>query len=125
MFCRKLNPCAICGGHIISNAIVEQDTNDGRFHQFCSSCAQTDKCGICTLSKDCRFYNTSVHPEVQPYVMKVVRQGSMTIQKQEINDKRIEIICKECSCYNPDDLSHYCLKEQRNGCKNFKVNWRD
>ena len=125
MFCRKLNPCAICGGHIISDAIVEQDTSDGRFHQFCSACAQTSKCGICTLSKNCRFYNTNVHPELPTYVMKVQQQGSMTIQRQVLNDKRIEAVCKDCPCYNSNDKEQHCLKEQGSGCKNFKVNWRD
>lgn len=109
----------------MSGAVVEQDTTDGRFHQFCTSCSQADKCGICVLSQNCRFYNTSVHPELQPYVMKVERQGPMTVHRQAPNEKRIEVVCKDCSCYNPDDKSKYCLKEQKVGCKNFKVNWRD
>ena len=56
--------------------------------------------------------------------MKVVQQGSMTIQRQEINEKRIEIVCKGCSCYNSDDKENYCYK-QTGGCKNYKVNWRN
>ena len=41
-----------------------------------------------------------------------------------INEKRIEIVCKGCSCYNSDDKENYCYK-QTGGCKNYKVNWRN
>lgn len=123
MYCKELNPCSICGRHIMGNSIIEQD-DSGNFHQICAECAAIKGCRICINNSACRFYNQSFHPELQPYIMKVVRQGSMTIQKQEINEKRIEIVCKNCLCYNPDDKGHYCYK-QFDGCKNHKTDWRN
>lgn len=107
----------------MGDSIIEQD-DQGNFHQICVECSKASKCNICANTTSCRFNNMSVHPEVQPYVMKVVRQGPMTMQRQEVNEKRIEVICKDCLCYNPDDKENYCCK-QTGGCKNYKVNWRN
>lgn len=38
MFCKKLNPCGICGRHIMGDPIIEQDAQ-GNFHQICAECA--------------------------------------------------------------------------------------
>lgn len=107
----------------MGDPIIEQDAQ-GNFHQICAECAQTNGCSICANTNKCRFFNTSVHPEVQPYIMKTMRQGPMVVQRQEVNEKRIEVICKDCSCYNPNDKENYCYK-QIGGCKNYTVNWRN
>lgn len=107
----------------MGESVIDQDEN-GEFHQICLGCSTKSKCSICINSKLCQFNDINIHPEIQPYVMKVERQGPMTVQRQAINEKRIEVVCKNCLCYNPDDKESYCRK-QLFGCENYKVNWRN
>ena len=107
----------------MGESIIDRD-EQGNFHQICVGCSAREECNICVNAGACQFDNMNIHPEIQPYIMKVERQGPMTIQRQAPNEKRIEVICKECLCYNSEDKEKYCCK-QIGGCKNYKVNWRD
>ena len=124
MFAAHLSPCAICGRHIMGNAIIDQD-DSGNFHQICMECAKKDKCSICINATNCRFNNMSIHPELQPHVMKVMQRGSTTIQTAVINEKRVEVVCTNCPCYNSEDKVNFCLFQLHQGCKNYKIDWKD
>lgn len=107
----------------MGESIIDQDEN-GEFHQICLGCSTKSECSICVNNGVCQFDNMNIHPEIQPYVMKVEHQGPMTISRQAPNEKRIEAVCKNCLCYNPEDKDKYCYK-QIGKCKNYKVNWRN
>lgn len=123
MFAERLNPCAICGGHIMGQPILDLD-KEGKYHKLCVSCSQKSQCEICFYANRCDFNNRQIHPELQPYVMKVIRQGPMTVQNQVINEERIKVVCKTCKCYNPEDKESYCRKGKMK-CSNYDPKWRD
>lgn len=88
-------------------------------------CAKKDKCSICVNATKCRFYNTSIHPELQTHVMKVIQQGPATIQTAVVNEKRVEVVCVDCPCYNPKSKVNFCFAQFHHGCKNYKIDWKD
>lgn len=113
-------PCDICGGHIMSTAILEVD-KDGAVHQMCQNCAQLPLCATC-INKDKCAFQTDTSCAAPHMITTQERRGNVVLQTQKINPERVNMTCaKGCICYQ----DNHCLKNDGVGCNNYKTNWRN
>ena len=112
--------CNICHQPIIpgaNNTILTKTDNDiwllchyACYEQYIGKCAT---CGHrkCALDED----NTA-----PKFVVKVVRQGAMTIQTQVLNPVLVDKYCGEdCQCWDPNQ--NECVRQNGLGCQNYKL----
>ena len=119
-----LDYCQLCGAPIIGKAVI--DVTDDEAHIICGRCTNATPCQTCS-NKYCAFeQDQSCHE--QPYVMVRKQQGNMIMQTQALNPKRIEATCRKgCPCFNEEGLNDgtFCMRQQEDGCRNHKMNWRE
>lgn len=104
--------CNICGSVISPRAaiIVEEAL-------ICEKCySLKNTCASCSLNQDCAFENDpSPLPKV---VIQSFRQDNTIIQKQVLNPERVNLLCKNCSCFHDDGVCarplNLCAKYLRN-----------
>ena len=124
MFTSDLHTCSICGGVMLTPAILDQDSN-GDWHEICQNCLNAPLCQTC-IHQYCAFQQNQECKE-PPYVMREVRQGNMIAQTQVMNPKRVEATCRQgCPCFNEDglDTGEFCGRQNEWGCNKYHTNWR-
>lgn len=118
-YCETLNPCELCGTHILNGAIIEIDEM-GNSHQFCGKCGNLDPCQLCQEATECVFDSDTSCSE-PPIVTVTQQNGNIRVQSQQINPKRIEATCaKGCNCYIPNEEYH-CLRKLGTGCSKYRL----
>ena len=124
MFASDLHTCSVCGGVMLTPAILDQDSN-GDWHEICQNCLNAPLCKTC-IHQYCAFQQNQECKE-PPYVMREVRQGNMIAQTQVMNPKRVEATCRQgCPCFNEDGLDNgtFCGRQNEFGCSKYHTNWR-
>ena len=115
--------CPVCGTPQKANDLTVYITDKGEITYVCKNCLQyMGVCQTCIHQSDCGLMNDKTEP---PYIMKVVRQGMMTMQTQVKNPKLVVKHCQKCVCSDGTDPSIKdvtCFKEQ-NGtlCSNWQI----
>lgn len=107
--------CHICGHLILSDAVLLEKNSEWRY--YCKRCAKAlETCATCSCSNLCDF-QTNPSP-IPPTIRKTIRQGNMTIQKDEINPERVAITCqKNCKCFSEE---FGCKKQNLQYCENWR-----
>lgn len=112
---RSVPKCSICGGYIISDAVLD----DG--HLVCPNCISISKsCKICRFCNTCE-YETNPSP-LEKTIQREIRNGNSVFVTQGMNPERVRITCeKGCKCYDPQKG---CLR-QNNSCPNYEIHYND
>ena len=109
--------CDICSKPgVPTNTILFKTDNDiwllahlACYDQYIGKCASCVNAQACTLDAD---------HTLPKYVMKIVRQGSMTLQTQVLNPQLVDKHCHNgCLCYDGNN----CLHQNGQGCQNYKL----
>lgn len=118
-FQSELTVCSICGKAILDKAII--DTEDDRNYYVCGQCLEAlDTCATCKHCGTCAFRTDQTCPE--PMTVPItVRQGNMTMQTQQMNPKRVELLCTKCPCYS---ATTGCMRSEDGKCELYKTNRR-
>lgn len=120
-----LDPCDICGNHIIGTKFWVIDENETKEHQICGQCGQRiaqNRCIACQKANYCAFQQDT-NCQLPPMVMVEMREGNAVMQTQIKNPDRIAATCAiNCDCYNKD--SKICMREI-GGCNNHRTLWRN
>lgn len=114
--------CRICGNLIPKGGCFMEE--NGSFYMMCDDCVTGHPCKSCKEVQGCRF-ETDQECQEPPYIMTQRRQGSMVVQTQILNPKRIQATCAQgCPCYH-DGEDFHCWKQTGCGCNNHNYNWRN
>ena len=119
MYTDALDPCEICGNHILAEKHWYGAGNT--FHQTCARCGNAireNACQVCVNGSYCAFQqDTSC--TLPPVITTQHRQGNSVIQMQQKNPARIEQTCaKGCKCFMNDT----CMREVGD-CGESEIDW--
>lgn len=111
--------CDVCGRPtLIEHTIIHTAEDD--YYLMCGEChMMTKSCAICQKYNVCEF-ETNTENTMPKTVMKTVRQGTMVIQSEVINEERVKALCHNCECW---DAECGCMKMHNIQC--FKINTDD
>lgn len=99
-----IRTCDSCG-RAFETLVIDMSEESPRF--LCEECLNAyGTCRKCIKLNICDFVGDRSSPDM---VMKQLRQGNQVIQMSVKNPDKIEIYCKRCGCWNPED--EYCMKE--------------
>lgn len=119
-FQSELIVCSICGKAILDHAII--DTADDVSCYVCGQCVDAlDTCIACAHCGTCAFRTDQTCPE--PLTVPItVRQGNAVIQTQQMNPKRVELLCTNCPCYSP---TTGCMRSENSKCDLYRRKYYD
>lgn len=117
MYADALDPCALCGSHILGTKVWYQ--SEGHTLAICERCSAAisqNQCQICEKGNYCAFRQDQ-NCTIPPVIMRQERQGNAVVQYQEKNPARIEQTCTKCICYK----NGFCMREECAGCHDFSL----